>query len=292
MRASCSPSAGTRAVRVVRAEVLGFCHGVRRAVERVEEAVADHGTVFSLGPVVHNEQVTARLARVGVKVVQSLDEVPDGGVVAVTAHGAEAETLDRIAERGLPRIDATCPIVRRAQQAAAEHTAAGRTVIVYGDPAHPEVRGILSRTGGRGVATESADLMDASIEPPIALLAQTTADPEGFERFVGAVRARSDGDITVVDTTCPETVRRYRAARDLAARVDGMVVVGSRSSANTVRLVDVCRAADVPTFLVASADEIGSSMLGGFPLIGLTAGASTPDAIIDEVLRCLRRHRL
>ncbi len=179
-------------MRVVRAEVLGFCHGVRRAVERVEAAAARYGTVHSLGPVVHNEHVTARLADVGVRIVRSLDEVPDGGAVAITAHGAEAEIVDRIAERGLSLIDATCPIVRRAQEAAAEGAGAGRTVIVYGDPAHPEVRGILSRTGGRGVAFESADFKDASIEPPLAILAQTTADPAGFERFVDAVRGRLD----------------------------------------------------------------------------------------------------
>jgi len=276
-------------MRVARAETLGFCHGVRRAVALVEKAAADHGTVHSLGPIVHNERVTARLALAGVKVVSSLSEVPEGGAVAITAHGAEADVLDRIAERGLLMIDATCSIVRRAQEAAAEHTEAGRTVIVCGDPAHPEVRGILSRTGGRGVATESADLGDASIEPPLAVLAQTTADPAGFERFVDAVRARFGGDIAVVDTTCPETVRRYRAARELAGRVDGMVVVGSRTSANTVRLVDVCRAAGVPTFRVASADEIEGHELVGLDSIGLTAGASTPDAVLDEVLRRLRR---
>ena len=276
-------------MRIVRAESLGFCHGVRRAVERVEEAAADHGTVHSLGPIVHNEGVTARLANVGVKVVWSLAEVPEGGAVAITAHGAEADVLDRIAERGQPRIDATCPVVRRAQEAAAEAATAGRSVMVYGDPAHPEVRGILSWTGGRGVAFESADLGNASIEPPVAVLAQTTADPTEFEPFVDAVRLRFGDDIAVIDTTCPETVRRYRAARELVGRVDGMVVVGSRTSANTVRLVDVCRAAGVPTFRVASAEEVDEHALMGLASIGLTAGASTPDAIIGEVLRRLRR---
>ena len=276
-------------MRVVRAETLGFCHGVRRAVALVEKAAARYGTVRSLGPVVHNEHVTARLANVGVKVVSSLAEVPEGSAVAITAHGAEADVLDRIAERGLPLIDATCSIVRRAQEAAAEGAAAGRTVIVHGDPAHPEVQGILSRTGGRGVAFESADLGDASIEPPLAIVAQTTADRTAFERFVDALRARFGEDVAVVDTTCSETVRRYRAARELAGRIDGMVVVGSRTSANTVRLFDVCRAAGAPTFRVASADEIDGQTLAGFSSIGLTAGASTPGAVIDEVLRRLRR---
>ena len=276
-------------MRVVRAEPLGFCRGVRRAVERVEEAAARYGAVHSLGPIVHNEQVTARLALAGVKVVRSLAEVPDEGAVAITAHGAEAKVLDRIAERSLRLIDVTCPIVRRAQEAAAEAAAAGRTVIVYGDPTHPEVRGILSRAGGRGAALESPDIADASIGPPLAILAQTTADPTGFASFVDAVRTRFGGDIAVVDTTSPETVRRYRAARELAGQVDGMVVVGSRTSANTVRLFDVCRAAGVPTFRVASADEVDGHELVGLASIGLTAGASTPDAVVDEVLRGLRR---
>ena len=274
-------------MQVVRAGVLGFCHGVRHAVELIEEAAARFVTVYSLGPIVHNEHVTARLANLGVRTVGSLDEVPDGGAVAIRAHGAEAEVLDRIAERELSLIDATCPIVRRAQETAAEEAAAGRTVIVFGQSEHPEVRGILSRAGRRGIATESADLADGLIEPPLALLAQTTIDPSDFERFAESVKDRFGGEVVAFDTTCPETVLRYRAARELAGRVDGMVVVGSRTSANTERLAGLCLAAGVPTFHVTSADEIDERQLAGLSSIGLTAGASTPDEIIDAVVKTL-----
>ncbi len=274
---------------VVRADVLGFCHGVRRAVDLVGDAAARCGTVYSLGPIVHNEHVVASLASRGVHLVTSLDGMPDGGAVAVTAHGAEAEVLDRIAARGLSLIDATCPIVRRAQEAAVEQSAAGRTVIVCGRPSHPEVRGILSRTEGRGIAAESPDLEGASINPPFALVAQTTVDPADFERFANVVRTRFDAEVVALDTTCPETVRRYRAARHLAESIDAMVVVGSRTSANTRRLAEVCRAAGPPTFHVASADEIDDLELAGFASIGLTAGASTPDAVIDEVVQRLKQ---
>ncbi len=276
-------------MRVVRADVLGFCHGVRRAVNLVEDAVTRCGTVYSLGPIVHNEHVVATLADLGVHVVASLDDVPDGGTVVITAHGAEVEVLDRIAARDLPLIDATCPIVRRAQEAAAEQSAVGRNVIVYGRPSHPEVRGILSRTRGRGMATESPNLDGASIEPPLALLAQTTAEPTDFRRFAETVRSRFDAGAVVNDTACSETVRRYRVACELAERVDAMVVVGSRTSANTNRLAEACRAAGASTFLVASPGEIAGLELARFGSIGLTAGASTPDALIDDVLRRLQR---
>jgi 4-hydroxy-3-methylbut-2-enyl diphosphate reductase len=275
-------------MRVVRADALGFCQGVRRAVEMIEAAAAHRGFVYSLGPIVHNERVTARLEDLGVRIVASLDEVPEGGAVAITAHGAEAQLLDRIAQRGLHPVDATCPIVRRAQEVAAEQVAAGRFVILYGQPSHPEVRGILSRTGGRGTAAASDNLDDIHVETPLALLAQTTADPAHFSRFAESVRARFGEDVFATDTTCPETVRRYLAARELATRVDAMVVVGSRASANTNRLANVCRAARLATFHVAAADEIDGLKLDGFSTIGLTAGASTPDSTIDEVFTRLR----
>jgi small subunit ribosomal protein S1 len=276
-------------MHVIRADALGFCHGVRRAVKLVEAAVAHEGTVYSLGPIVHNEQVTAGLKSIGVQIVSSLDGMPDGATVAITAHGAEAELFDRIARRGLRLVDATCPVVRRAQEAAAEQSAAGRTVVLYGQPSHPEVCGILSRTRGRGVATESPNLGGASIEPPLALLAQTTAEPTDFERFAETVRSRFGAGVVVTDTTCPETARRYRIARELSGRVDAMVVVGSRSSANTNRLADVCRTAKKPTFHIVSADEIDDLELAGFASIGLTAGTSTPDSVIHEVFRWLER---
>jgi (E)-4-hydroxy-3-methyl-but-2-enyl pyrophosphate reductase len=275
-------------MNVVRANVLGFCQGVRRAVDKIEAAVSHHDSVYSLGPIVHNERVAARLEGLGVRIVASLDEVPDGGAVAITAHGAEAGLLDRIAQRGLCPVDATCPIVRRAQETAAAQAAAGRFVVLYGQPSHPEVRGILSRTGGRGAATVSDDLDDSGVEPPLALLAQTTADPADFERFAESLRARFGEDVIAIDTTCPETVRRYQAARELAGRVDAMVVIGSRTSANTNRLAEVCRADGAPTFHVAAADEIDELELSGFSSIGLTAGASTPDSVVDEVCGRLR----
>lgn len=276
-------------MHVIRADVLGFCHGVRRAVDMIETAAALCETVYSLGPIVHNEQVTVRLANLGVRIVASLDEVPDDGMVAVTAHGAEAEVLDRIADRGLALIDATCAIVRRVQAAAVEQSAAGRTVVVYGRPSHPEVHGILSRTGGRGMAIESTDLDGVSIELPLALLAQTTAEPADFERFTEAVKSRFGAGVLSIDTVCPETVRRYRAARELAERVDAMVVVGSRASANTNRLAEICHATEKLTFRIATVDETENLQLSGLTSIGLTAGTSTPDSVIDEVDRRLQR---
>jgi 4-hydroxy-3-methylbut-2-enyl diphosphate reductase IspH len=139
------------------------------------------------------------------------------------------------------------------------------------------------------MATESTNLGGASLESPLALLAQTTADPADFERFAETVRSRFGATVVVSDTICSETARRYRVARELAERVDAMVVVGSRSSANTNRLTDVCRVAKKPTFPIVLADEIDDLDLTGFASIGLTAGTSTPNAVINEVFRRLER---
>jgi 4-hydroxy-3-methylbut-2-enyl diphosphate reductase len=273
---------------VVRAKVLGFCGGVRRAVQMIERELEESGPLFTLGAIVHNAHVVEGLAAKGARMVEGLDGVPDGGTVAITAHGAGEEVYAEIERRGLRLVDTTCPIVRKAQETVARLVEEGFAVVLYGESEHPEVRGILSWTRGRGVATQSADVQIEEGPSGVAVISQTTKNPDRFAAFAESLVKRFTGrvpEIRIVDTTCPETGRRYQAARTLAGVVDVLLVVGSRTSANTRKLVETCEETGVPTYHIESAEEIDNAWFEGHERVGATAGASTPDAVIDDVVR-------
>ena len=277
---------------VVMAKILGFCGGVRRAVQMIETELREHGAFYTLGAIVHNARVVDDLAVKGARVVEGLDEVPDGATVAITAHGAGEEVYAEIERRGLRLVDTTCPIVRKAQETVARLVEDGFAVVLYGEEEHPEVRGILSWTRGRGIATQSPDVEIPDDAAGIAVISQTTKSPERFSDFAETVVKRFTGrvpEIRIVDTTCPETGRRYQAAQGLAKAVDVLFVVGSRTSANTRKLVETCRETGVPTHHIESADEVEDGWFAGRERVGVTAGASTPDAVIEEVVERLER---
>ncbi len=272
------------------ARVYGFCPGVRRAVEMVEEHLRERGPLATLGAIVHNARVVDRLASCGAQGVRALDEV-NAPAVAITAHGAGLEVVEEIRRRGLGLVDTTCPIVKRAQEAAHRLSEAGFTVLIYGEAAHPEVQGLLAWTGGKGHAT----LVPTDAPLPkggcLAVVSQTTKERDAFWEFVQAVVGQGQGvlrELQVVDTTCPETGRRYRAAQELARRVEAIFVVGSRNSANTRRLAEVVRATGVRTHFIESEDEIVPDWLAEMSRVGVTAGASTPDEAVQAVIRRLR----
>jgi len=279
-------------MKIVKAKVLGFCGGVRRAVQRIETELAERGPLHTLGAIVHNAYVVSALADKGAQMATDLDGVPSGGTVAITAHGAGEDVYAEIERRGLRLVDTTCPIVRRAQETAASLVDEEFTVVLYGEAEHPEVRGILFWTRGRGIATQSPDVEVPVGQRGIAIIAQTTKNPALFAEFAQSLVRRFTGrvpEIRIVDTTCPETGRRYQSAEELAGSVDALVVVGSRSSANTRKLAETCRSTGVPTHHIESADEIDEGWFVGAERVGVTAGASTPDAVIEEVVRRLGR---
>jgi len=276
---------------VIAANVLGFCGGVRRAVRMIETELDEYGPLYTLGAIVHNSHVVADLAARGASLVDGIDAVPADGTVAITAHGAGEEVYTEITRRGLRLVDTTCPIVRHAQERAAGLVEEGFFVVLYGEASHPEVKGILSWTRGQGMATESPDIQIPTGKKGIAIIAQTTKSPARFAEFAQAIAGRFAGkvpEIRIVDTTCPETGRRYQAAEELASSVDVIFVVGSRSSANTRRLAETCRASGLPTHHIESADEIEAVWLNEGDRFGVTAGASTPDGVIEAVVQRLR----
>jgi 4-hydroxy-3-methylbut-2-enyl diphosphate reductase len=277
-------------MKIKKAKALGFCFGVRRAIQVVEKAAAEHGPIDSLGSVVHNPQVVDRLGAKNIQVVKGLEEARNG-TVAITAHGAGPQVMEEATGRGLRLVDATCPIVRKSQKVVQRLQEAGFQVIIYGDEAHPEVRGVLAWSDGSGLAMQDPEVPLDIRRHKVALLAQTTKSEQSFAAFVAGFVGKHIGrinELRVINTTCPETDERYHAARELAAESDLLIVVGGRNSANTRKLAETCAASGVETHHIETAPEIDPAWLASKKAVGVTAGASTPDESIDAVVQRLR----
>jgi 4-hydroxy-3-methylbut-2-enyl diphosphate reductase len=279
------------APRIEKAKGIGFCFGVRRALNILEKAARERGTVETLGAIVHNRPVLDRLAGIGVRIASGVDDV-QGGVVAISAHGVSPQLKQEIKSRHIEVIDTTCPFVHRAQIAARRLARAGFFTIVYGDAYHPEVKGVLGWAGGRGMATVDEQLVTGIKPLPrrLGILSQTTQIPEHFNEFVVQLISHTlgkDSELRIVDTICHDIRERQAHALELARRVGLMLVIGGHSSANTNRLTQLCSEV-TRTYLIETAAEIQTSWLEGEHHIGITAGASTADETIDEVVTRLK----
>jgi 4-hydroxy-3-methylbut-2-enyl diphosphate reductase len=280
-------------MHVERARELGLCFGVRRAVNMLRDAARTYGSLQTLGPLAHNHVLLQELEALGVTTANSPSELT-GPAVVVSAHGVGPDTMSLLTERGFTIVDTTCPNVGRAQHIAAEMARDGFTIVIFGDSAHTEVRGLLGWAGDRGIATLDASALEPSRTPPVpagvGIISQTTQRVEEFTAFAQRVCATvlaASQEVRIVNTLCDATLRRQSAAADLARTVDAMIVIGGHASANTQRLAETC-ATIVETYLVETADEIEGALLRGKKRIGLTAGASTPDSSIREVESRLR----
>ncbi len=277
-------------MKVEKADKIGFCFGVRRAVEVLEKVAQEQGGVETLGAVVHNKQVMQRLATIGVKVARDMDDIR-GGTVATSSHGISPQIEKELRSRHIGIISTTCPFVHRAQVAARRLAEAGFFVVIYGDADHPEVRGILGWTRGQGIATMDEKFLEAFDQVPrrLGILSQTTQIPAHFNEFAKKlidVALSRDSEIRIIDTICHDIRERQAAALKLAEKVDLMLVVGGRHSANTNRLAELC-AEVTETHVVETAEEIIPSWLRGKNRIGITAGASTDEQTVNEVWRKL-----
>lgn len=281
-------------MQVIKAKELGFCMGVRRAVDMMETAAGKLGPITSLGSTVHNPQVVDKLRSRGIEVIATIEAI-DARPVAITAHGVGPKVLRELEARGANIVDTTCPIVTRAQQWAKKLTDEGFGVLVFGDPEHKEVRGILGwAANGKVITMRTAAELDAPLPDwmpsRIGVLSQTTETEGHFAQFVQALLARHMdriSELRVINTLCNATTSQQAATHDLAMQVDLMFVVGGRESANTRHLAEVAREQGVETHHVESAAEIEAGWLPGHALVGVAAGASTPDAVIDEVVERL-----
>ncbi|MBA7671624.1 4-hydroxy-3-methylbut-2-enyl diphosphate reductase [subsurface metagenome] len=274
-------------MRIEKTREIGFCFGVKRAVEILEKVCRERGGVETLGAVVHNQQVLQRLAGIGVKVAKDIDDI-EGKAVAISSHGVAPEVEEKIKARKIDIVDTTCPFVHRLQAAARRLAQAGFLVVIYGDADHTEVRGVLGWAEGKGLATlDEKDIFKLEPLPRrIGVLSQTTQIPADFVNFVKKLidgAFTRDSELRVIDTICHDIRKRQAQALELAAKVDLMLVIGGKGSANTNRLAELCSAV-TETHLVETAKDIKPEWFKGKQNIGVTSGASTAEATIEEVL--------
>ncbi|NMA54594.1 MAG: bifunctional 4-hydroxy-3-methylbut-2-enyl diphosphate reductase/30S ribosomal protein S1 [Firmicutes bacterium] len=272
-------------MKIIRADPCGFCPGVKRALALAEQAMAGGTKVYTLGPLVHNEYVMTKLGSRGVEAIDRLDDI-DPAALVIRAHGVSPATLTKAEALGFTIYDATCPRVRKVQQLATSLSAAAKTIILVGESEHPEVKGIVAHAQGPGkiiVVRNDKQLADLPELPQaVELLAQTTQTPANIQSVADALQNR-EVSVNMHDTICLATSQRQAAARELARCVDVMIVVGSNRSANTRRLAQICREEGVPTYLVSNKEELDYSWFKGKKIVGMTAGASAPEELIEEV---------
>jgi 4-hydroxy-3-methylbut-2-enyl diphosphate reductase len=277
-------------VKVIRAEELGMCFGVRDALA-LAAAVADPASVTIRGELVHNPEVTRRLGAAGFRQESEADRdrPPDTPLVLITAHGVSDAERRRLEAAGKGLIDATCPLVRRVHEAAKALEAEGRHVLLLGQPGHVEVRGVVEDLARCDVVPD-ADAVRAYPARRLGVVCQTTLPPDVVAAACARIRELNpEADLRVIDTVCLPTRLRQRAMHDLLRRVQAVVVVGGRHSNNTRRLVELCRRHGTPAHHVETAADLDPSWFAGLATVGLTAGTSTLDETIDAVHRALER---
>jgi len=275
-------------LEVVLTREHGFCIGVSKAVELAKKAAgkarASGRTAWTLGPLIHNQRVVLALQSLGVRTAPALDDIPSGDIVILPSHGAGPELVAEAGRRGITVVDATCALVRKVQTAARTLREEGYRVVVVGQPDHTEVKSVVAWCGGEAVVVETAEEAAALPEAErTAVVAQTTQRAERVERVAEALRARG-GEVRVEPTLCHVTSQRQDETRALAGRVDVLVVVGGRESANTQKLAEIGREAGCRVHHVEGADEIEPSWFSHGDRIGVAAGTSTPDWITEEVV--------
>ncbi len=272
-------------MEVIVAEHAGVCYGVERALRLAREAASSDAPVHTLGPLIHNPQAVQALADQGVRVVEGPEGI-DTGVLIIRSHGVNPAVIERAQERGLAVVDATCPFVSTAQRHAAELARQGYTVVIVGEADHPEVEGIVAHAGGAIVVEASADLPERLPSRRVGVVVQTTQAESRLREVVAALVGRVN-ELRVYNTICSATVKRQRAADELARRVDVMVVVGGRNSGNTTRLAEICRAVNPRVHHIESAAELDRAWFEGASTVGVTAGASTPEEQIVSVVEAI-----
>jgi 4-hydroxy-3-methylbut-2-enyl diphosphate reductase len=270
-----------REVRI--AKRTGFCYGVREAIDKAKEASAAGELTHTLGQVVHNEGVIRDLQALGIRTVDSLDEVEQGSAVVIRAHGVRPEVMERAAARGLDVIDGTCTWVIQEQRELARLVEDGYTIVLLGTPRHPEVVGLLGFAPDAIVVDEEEDWERIPRRKRMALISQSTQPPWKFEKLAAFLVPRSH-ELKIVNTVCPVTIRRQEDTMETAREVDLMVIVGGRSSANTRELTRLCEIAGTPAIQIESVRDLTDpAVYGTAEVVGVTGGTSTPIEDLRDV---------
>jgi len=273
-------------MRVEVARYAGVCYGVERALKLAEEAAASGATVKTLGPLIHNPQAVTALRDKGVEVAACLDEAEDGTLV-IRTHGVDPAIIESARDKGLNVVDATCPHVSKAHEAAEALRDAGYAIVIVGEADHPEVEGIMAHAGGEALVVGTAEELPERLPSRrIGVVVQTTQSLARLTEIVDALLPRTS-DLRVANTICSATGKRQQSAEELAGRVDAMIVVGGRNSGNTARLVEVCKSVNPKVQHVETADELDPAWFEGVEVVGVTAGASTPEEQISGVIAAI-----
>ena len=275
-------------MQVLLADEYGFCFGVERAVDMVEDALQEGDVVRSLGPLIHNEQEMQRLGEHGVTTISDPVQIGRGETAVIRAHGVTPDVQRELEEKASKVVDATCPFVTRVQKLAARAAAADRHVIVVGSPDHPEMIGVKGYAPDHAfvIRDESEVAALPKLRNPV-VVSQTTIKAKTFFDTAEAVRAKTDDNVEIVNTICSATRDRQDAARALAGMVDAFYIIGGRHSSNSVKLLAVCKEQCEKSFLIETEDEINAADIAGAQRVGVTAGASTPEWLIQRIVKHL-----
>jgi 4-hydroxy-3-methylbut-2-enyl diphosphate reductase len=275
-------------MRVLLADEYGFCFGVERAVEMVEEALEEGDTVRALGPLIHNDQEMSRLAVQGVRTISEPVQIKRGETAVIRAHGVTPQVEAELREKASKVVDATCPFVTKVQKLASRAAAQDRHVVVVGNPTHPEMIGVFGYAPEHSFVVNNAEEVAAlpRLKNPL-VVSQTTIKLQNFLDVAEAVKSKTDDEVQIVNTICSATRDRQDAARALAGEVDAFYVIGGRHSSNSRKLLVVCKEQCEKSFLIETEDEINTEDLRGVETVGVTAGASTPKWLIEKVIKRL-----
>ena len=280
-------------MEVVLAAHAGFCFGVNKAVNCVYDLIdTNKKNIYTYGPVIHNDQVVSDLENKGVRVIdneEDLYKISDG-IVVIRAHGVPKRICDNLDSLGIQYVDGTCPFVKRIHNIVMEQAKKGDQIVIVGSSGHPEVLGIMGWANGNSVVVESKEEavnLELDITRSVCIVAQTTFNTKKFKELVEIIKNKGY-NVNVVDTICNATKERQESANDIASKVDAMIVIGGQNSSNTQKLYEICKAKCDNTFFVQSVKDIPKVLPKTASLVGITAGASTPNNIIEEVQNYVR----
>jgi 4-hydroxy-3-methylbut-2-en-1-yl diphosphate reductase len=287
-------------MEVILAKSAGFCFGVKRAVDTVYEQIAKsledgrYAPIYTYGPIIHNESVVGDLEKKGVVVINSLSELKalqsGGGTVIIRSHGAARAVHEEIQRLGFSCIDATCPFVKRIHKIVEKESGAGKQIVIIGNPGHPEVEGIMGWSKTPATVIESGEEAKKFTNPKqqeICLVSQTTFNYNKFQDLVEIMKEKGY-NVSVANTICNATEERQTEAKDIASRVDAMIVIGGTHSSNTRKLYEICKKECENTYFIQTLDDLQLDFPNSVLRVGITAGASTPNNIIEEVQNYVR----
>lgn len=280
-------------MEVTLAKTAGFCFGVSRAVEKVyKQADGGGGPVYTFGAIIHNEEVVRDLKEKGVRVIQTEEELAalTEGTVIIRSHGVPRRIYEILESRGIPYVDATCPFVRKIHKIVEQNSREGRRIVIVGDDRHDEVEGIRGWCHTEPFVIDSPEsAANLPIEEgiPLCIVSQTTFNYNNFKDIVEILKKKRY-DSLVLNTICSATEERQREARQIASCVDAMIVIGGRCSSNTQKLFEICKEECKNTYYIQTLVDLDLKPFQSFRHVGITAGASTPNKIIEEVHKYVR----